>query len=311
MDKLTLSQAIEGYLLAARARRLSPATIANYQYGFDAFQKYLGADPPLHTLTVKEIRTYLAGLDHLSPRTVQIRYYALAALYTWATAEGIVQDHIPHKAGAPRTSHREIIPFSKDELLAMIRAVDRTKGYRRAGKRMCDNARPTALRDRAILLLLLDTGIRAGELCGLRLSHADLKNHRVVVTGKGSRERMVPISARTEQAIWRYLKTRPDTLPSSFLFVSGPADIPRPFTPDVLRRLLHRVGERAGIPGVNVHRFRHTFAIQALRNGMNVYSLQRCLGHATLSMCQRYLNIAETDIASAHREASPVSNWLL
>lgn len=311
MKQLTFSETIDGYLLAARARRLSAGTLRSYQYGWDRFSKFLGADPPFSSITLTQIRSFLAGLDTLSSKTVRICYHSLAALWTWAVSEGLATDHLPHHVGAPRVSERQILPYSRDEVLAMLRAVERTRGYRRAGQHLTDNSRPTALRDRAILLLLLDTGIRASELCGLTLPRADLHNHRIIVTGKGQRERMVPISARTEQAIWRWVKIRPEVVPGAALFVTGTHDLPRPFSTDVLRRLLSRLGQRAAVPGVNVHRFRHTFAIQALRNGMNVYALQTCLGHATLEMCRRYLAIAQTDVDAAHREASPVTNWLL
>ena len=304
MERTTFSQAITGYLLAARARRLSEDTIKSYLYGLNAFQRHLGTDRELVTITSTDIRAFLVSLSHLSPKTVRIHYHALAALWTWSVAEGLVTRHVPREVGAPRCTDRVIQPFTKEELLAMIRACDRTAGYTRPGRRLCDNARPTALRDRAILLLLVDTGMRASELCGLHVNQADLKNHRLIVTGKGNRERMVPVSPRTEQAIWRYLKTRDDTTyHGAWLIETGPG---QPFSRDVLRRLLNRLGRRASVPGVNVHRFRHTCAIQALRNGMNVFALQRLLGHATLDMVRRYLALAETDVAAAHREASPV-----
>jgi integrase/recombinase XerD len=84
-----------------------------------------------------------------------------------------------------------------------------------------------------------------------------------------------------------------------------------PLDRDQLRRLLNRLGLRAGLPGVNVPRFRHTCAVQALRNGMNVFALQRILGHSSLDVVRRYLAISESDVAAAHRDASPVMNWLL
>ena len=80
---------------------------------------------------------------------------------------------------------------------------------------------------------------------------------------------------------------------------------------DVLIKLLVRMGQRAGVANVHPHRFRHTFAINFLRNGGNAYALQMMLGHSTMEMVKRYLALAQADVEAAHRQASPVANWRL
>ena len=86
-------------------------------------------------------------------------------------------------------------------------------------------------------------------------------------------------------------------------------DKDRPLTRRRILAIINTISKRAGVTDANVHRFRHTFAINYLRNGGDIYTLQRILGHSTLDMVKRYLEIAQADLEKAHRKASPVSNW--
>jgi integrase/recombinase XerD len=136
----------------------------------------------------------------------------------------------------------------------------------------------------------------------------DNRNHRILVLGKGTKERQVQFSARTGQAIWRYLASRPDAGPTDPLFATQDG---YPMDRDNLRHVIERIGERAKIDDVHPHRFRHTFAIQFLRNGGDPFTLQMLLGHSTMDMVKRYLALAQTDLEAAHRKASPVDHWRL
>ena len=142
----------------------------------------------------------------------------------------------------------------------------------------------------------------------MRIYQMDLRNRRVTVMGKGSKERMVPISARTAQAVWRYLAERGETRKAEMLF---PGRDGLRLSRYGLRRLVKRLGDRAGVVGATVHRFRHAFAIEFLRNQPNIFALQRMLGHSSLEMVRRYLAIAQADVEVAHQEGSPVANWAL
>jgi integrase/recombinase XerD len=158
-------------------------------------------------------------------------------------------------------------------------------------------------------MVLVDTGIRASELSGLNLRNIDIKAGHLTVMGKGDKERQIYFSARTGQALWRYLRTRTDTRPDDPVFLSSGR---RRLNRNDLAQTLNNAGKRAGIHNsVHPHRFRHTFAIQYLRNGGDVYTLQRILGHSTLEMCRRYLKLASVDLEGAHRRASPAENWRL
>jgi integrase/recombinase XerD len=174
-DQITFSQAIEGYLLHANARHLSTHTIADYTNTFRKFQAFLGEDPPISEVTTNQVRAFLASLQ-VSNKTALNYHTGLSALWTWAEGEGLVAHHILHRVDRPRSEKPAIKPFTKADIEAMLKACDHSRPYARPGKRECVHSRPTALRDRAIILLLVDTGIRASELCTLTAGNTDLKN---------------------------------------------------------------------------------------------------------------------------------------
>jgi integrase/recombinase XerD len=192
----------------------------------------------------------------------------------------------------------------------LLRACDQSLAWR--GRSQTSNARPTADRDRAIILVLFDTGLRASELCAITIGDVNIDRSNIKVVGKGSKERVVFFGRRTAKALWRYLVLQlASSKPDDTLFSVGNPDDFRSMSRCVLRTLLKRIGERAGVPNVYPHRFRHTFAINYLRNGGDLFTLQELLGHSNLEMVRRYARIAQIDCANAHQQASPVDNWRL
>jgi len=332
--QITFSQAIEGYLLDARARQLSPRTIQDYTNSFDHFRRWLdGADPQIQSITRDEIRRFLDWLastraphngiadrrpQKLSPKSILNIHTALSALWTWATSEGYADSHIVRAVEVQRPEPPAVEPFSRDEIKTLLSACRYTEPYSRPGKAECRNERTTAERDRALILLLLDTGARNGELCyspridkpGLLNRHIKRRSSAVKVVGKGTKERIVHISHPTMKALWEYQLTKEDAQPSDHLFLSS-RGYQRPLTTDACYHLIARLGERCGIEECYPHRFRHTFAINFLRNGGKTLELQQMLGHTSLAMVKRYVRLAQVDLEEAHKRASPVANWRL
>lgn len=324
MKQLTYAQAVEGYLLDARAQRLSADTIRNYTLTFRRFGEWLGREQLLADIMPAQISAFLASLAQpqtpaggvavrppkgLSKKTTLNYHGALGALWSWAVREGYATANVVQSVSRPRPEKRTVTPFSEADVKAVLAACDRTRSYTRPGKRICDNERRTALRDRAVILLLVDTGMRSGELAGLKARDLDMKNRRLTVFGKGSKERTLPFSPTTGKAIWHYLQTeRGEYGPRDPLFVTVDGEA---LNREALLQLVNRLGERAGVADCHPHRFRHTFAVTFLRNGGNAYELQALLGHTTLEMVKQYLCLAQTDVEAAHRRASPVENWRL
>jgi len=158
--------------------------------------------------------------------------------------------------------------------------------------------------------------VRASELADMEFGDLNMNTNSIKVRGKGpgrdAKERLVYIGKRTAQAIWKSLVPRINDLQDDdLIFVVGAKDDLRPLTRQHLRKLVSRLGERAGVKKVHPHRFRHTFAINYLRNGGGEFTLCALLGHTDLEMTRRYARIAQVDTANGHRKAGPVDNWKL
>jgi site-specific recombinase XerD len=294
MGKIRLSDAIEGYLLYAEARKLSPHTIIEYSNTFRKFLDFVG-DVPMEDVTPRQIQHFLASFPTYSRKTVSNYHVGLSSLWSWGVREGIVTRHIVRQVIRPQPNKPAIKPFSKQDVQALLLACDRTaRGHKRK----------TALRDRAMILTLLDTGLRVSELARVQLDDWDKRNRRIFVWGKGSKQRIVYVSAPTSQAIWRYLASREIDSPCLFASSRG-GHLNR----HSIRLLIANLGRRARVTNAHPHKFRHTFAIQFLRSGGNAFTLQRLLGHSTMEMVRTYLKLSAQDDSDVFRNASPVSNW--
>lgn len=287
---MTLGEAIELYVDAKKAEFLSPRTIESYVSILKHFSEHIGQDKIFSAIETKHIRSFLGNLN-VSKKTALNAHITLSSLWTWAVSDGLVVDHVVRRVKAPEPEQREIIPFTNSEIHRILESVDLQK-YR--------------LRNRAIVLILLDTGVRATELCTLTMK--DLQDVNLKVFGKGAKERNIPMSRRTLTALSEYLKTRKKQTEDSPVFA---VENGRPMDRGTLRKLLDRAGNLSGVPDVHAHRFRHTFAINFLRNSGDAIALQDMLGHSTLDMVKRYVHLAESDIQDIHRRASPVENWKL
>lgn len=309
---LTLSQAIEGRLLAASAKGLSPNTIKEYTAYYRKLQRFYAAapdlpdDPPFVDIDVTQLQRFMLTQAHLSNKTRSNIRISLSSMWAWSTGYHLTAHNVAGDLATIKPESRAIHPFTRDDVKSMLNCADRSKPYSRPGKRECTHSVRQALRNKAIIYLLLDTGLRSSELASLRVTDVDKKNLRLKVMGKGSKERIVPFSSITALAVWRYLATRPAARPDDPLFVTTRD---RPLDKYGLRDVIRIIADRAGVADAHPHRFRHTFAINFLRNGGNVYTLKEILGHASLKMCLRYLEIAQADVENNYRPASPVKNW--
>jgi integrase/recombinase XerD len=320
---LTFTQACAGFIHYQTAAGRSPYTLRNYRTTFAKLQTFLDADPPLASITRGQIIDFLAWLQddyisepdgaaprgqiRLSAKTILNIHTDLSALWRWAVSEGFLESNIVRSIEAPNPKAPVVDTFTQRDIEAMLETCDRKRTWK---ARADAEFGSIADRDRAIILVLLDTGARAQELCDMQIADLDMTANRIEVVGKGEKPRYVHFGKRTSKALWKYITPRLGDNDQP-LFTVGPDDDRRPLSRFVLLRLLKRIGERAGVQHVYPHRFRHTFAITYLRNGGDLFTLQELLGHSDLEMVRRYARIAATDCARVHAKASPVDNWRL
>lgn len=320
---MPLSKAIEGFILYRRTEGISPNTIKIYEWTFDRMIECLG-DREVASLKNEDIQKFYLWLQSdyqptrrngdtapLLPSTVEKAWSTLRSFYHWAT-ENLGVERADQTIKRPRYRSKEITPFLEEEVRALLKACVYTREAETKERKAFTMRRGTAHRDTAIVLMLLDTGLRVSECARLKLKDINTATGEVFVdafgTGQKTKSRHVYLGKHALKAIWRYLSGRDDLEKDAPLFLTR---LGNKMDKDSIRLMLNELGDRAKVKNVHPHRFRHTFAIQYLRNKGDVFTLQRLLGHSTLDMVQHYLSIAETDIQDAHRRASPADGWRL
>lgn len=321
---MKLSQATEGFVVSQLADGYAAVTLNGYRSSLSTLTKYLG-DPEVSSITAEQLKSFMGYLhtsyipkrrsgnaDPLSTASFHRYWKAIRSFFKWASIEfKIPRPDLELKM--PKYTNREIMPFSNEDLSRMLRACGMRKEVNDGTRRRYQCARPETLahRDKAILLLLVDTGLRAGECCRLKINDVNMDTGEIAVLPhhvRKTRPRTVFLGNAARKALWRYLAERGEPRPDDPLFASMTG---RALTQHTLEMTIKTIARNARVTDAHPHRFRHTFAIQFLRNGGDVFSLQRLLGHATLEMVRHYLALADTDSARVHRENSPADRWHL
>ena len=287
--RCSLSAAADGFLAMCRARNLSPNTCEYYRHRLNAFRTYLEADMPPDAVTADVIRDFLSfELERNSPTTAQHSYCALRAFFAYLESEGFVSDNPMTRVAKPKRKQSVLPTLSAAQVDALLATCGRDF---------------YGVRDKAIILTLIDCGLRVSELVTLKLDDVDLAQQTLLVLGKGAKERLVPFGGTVKQALMSYI-TRRGELSTDALFVGH---LGEPMTRYAVRWMLRARGRMAGITGVRLspHTLRHSFAVSYLRAGGDTFSLQKILGHSSLEMSRRYAELADEDVFERHRLCSP------
>lgn len=270
---------------------VSPATIRAYRSDLDAFVLWCERAelPEPSKVTRTTLRRYVGSLATRSyaRRTISRKASALRRYFGWLTRTGLLTSDPSAGLSAPGGSGRLPRVLRDDELTAVL---DDPPGT------TANDTPAIRSRDDAVLELLYGSGLRVSELCGLRPEDLDIARRRVTVWGKGSKQRVVPLSEPACDALrqWldhgrRIIATADSPADAVFLNQKG-----RRLGPRDVRRLLDR---RAPSP-THPHALRHTFATHLLDGGADLRAVQELLGHADLSTTQHYTHVSKQRLRS-------------
>ena len=264
----------DSWLIELRAQRRAPATLRAYRIGTDLF---LSAHAELTKPAVME---WLAGFDGAEPATVRLRLAAVKQFARWLGAEGYLDTDAVLLIRPPKLDQKPVPALTDEELRRLVRA--------------CAGAGVRDKRDKAMLLLLRDTGLRAGELLSLDVGDVDLTACVVVIRrSKGGKSRRSKFSATTAAAIDRYLRAELGP-------VSGPLWQGRDgrLSYTGLTNSLRQRAAQAGVKGFHVHRLRHSAAVRWLGAGGTEGGLMAQAGWRDRAMLDRYVSHAREQLAA-------------
>jgi integrase/recombinase XerD len=288
--------ALHSFLKDRKLRNLSEHTLKYYRNELTAFRDILEAqDLPTAPgkITLKLLRNnviYYMMQQNRKESAINAKIRAIRAFFNYLYDEKLIRENPAENLKLVKQEVEVIETFTREQIRDLLRQPDQSTF--------------TGFRDFTILLLLLETGIRARELVDIRVGDIRWEDSQVLIRGKGAKQRLVPIQMTMKKQLRKYLTIR-GNVPTDTLFVTIDNT---PLTRRQVQNRIAKYGRMAGIENVRCspHTFRHTFAKMAVQNGADVFTLQKILGHASLEMVRRYVNLFSSDVFEKHKRFSPV-----
>ena len=296
----TLADALSAYRIFAQAEGKSPKTVRWIETSLSYFGDFLGDTADVSKISGDDLRRFIIAprqrhkfANHpltkpmeatISLQSIQTYTRAVRAFFGFLYREGFIKKNPMEGVKLPKVPYKVVPTFSNHEI----------------EKLLCQPNKQTnrGFRDYAIMLTLVDSAARIGEMASLKVEDVDLENGYLKVMGKGSRERFIPFGHKVAKTLFKYkLRHRRDPLGSSSFWLTNDG---RPMTAARMEDVIEAHGKSAGLKRCYPHKLRHTGAVLYLRNGGDPFSLQKKLGHSSLQMTRHYSNLADSDVRAQH-----------
>ena len=292
---------LEEFKVECELRRYSKRTIKSYYNNTMLFLNYLEKFcdvielEEIISVHIKKYLQYLISKD-LKPSYINGILKCLRSYFKYAVQESYILRNPAEKVNWQKEGKIIINAFEDDEVRAMLNTFD-MKSY-------------LSIRNKLLLALAFDTGARNTEMCDML--EEDVKSNVILLHGKGNKERQVPLTPYLQKLIIKYIRIKKNYFADKYLRYSNLllSRTGRPLTKEAVERVFRIAGEQAGIRETircSPHTARHYYAQTNLRNGLDVYSLSRLLGHESINITKRYLqSIQDESIVEMAVQTSPL-----
>lgn len=275
-------------------RNVSPHTLAAYRSDLSQWLSFVrgekGEEASARDIDHLLLRRYLAGLSKTARKSsIARKLAAIRSFFRFLLRRGTISKNPAELIATPKKEQRLPFHLDIDQATSLMEAPDEEQQHAR--------------RDRAILELLYSSGLRVSELTGLNIGEIDLAGGMVRVTGKGGKERIVPVGSRALHALQAYLEERTDTVLGAALFLNTRGN--RINRRSVARIIDAHVLRIAAFKRISPHTLRHTFATHLLEGGADLRAIQELLGHASLSTTQKYTHVSVDRLMEVYDKAHP------
>ncbi len=303
---MDLKEVVNQFLIDCEIRGLTDETIKWYRRRLTSFVKKLekvGKVTELELVRIAHLRQVVQQLmgansnennpsKSLSAFTIRGYVRAIKVFFSWCYTEELIANNPSSRLIQPKAPDYLIPTFTTEHIEKMLAT--------------CDTSTPVGFRNYVLLLVLLDTGMRASELCGLQVT--DIHDRYVKVLGKGRKEREIGLHPEVAKLVWKYIHKyrKPADSNETTLFIGRRGEPLRYFG---VSSMLKEVKKASGIEGVRVsaHTFRHTFAKFYLQLGGEVFKLSREMGHSTIQITEIYLkDYRSSEARREHNAYSPI-----